>query len=121
MKFIIDVNLPPTWCSVLKSQGWEAIHWRDIGDIRAPDTLIMKWAREYNYIVFTHDLDFGTLLALTQAKGPSVIQVRTHDVTPATLGDTIIALLKQQEPLLEQGALMVVDKHKSRIRALPLT
>lgn len=65
MKFVIDVNLSPAWCPVLKSQDWEAVHWREIGDIRAPDSLIMEWARENKHIVFTHDLDFGTLLALT--------------------------------------------------------
>ena len=41
----------------------------------------MAWARENGYVVFTHDLDFGTLLALTRDAGPSVIQVRTHEQT----------------------------------------
>jgi len=32
--------------------------------------------------VFTHDLDFGDILAATGAEAPSVIQVRTEDTTP---------------------------------------
>ena len=36
----------------------------------------MKWAVTHGYIVFTNDLDFGTLLAITQANAPSVIQVQ---------------------------------------------
>lgn len=38
----------------------------------------MAWALTNDYIVFTHDLDFGTLLAITQADAPSVIQVRSQ-------------------------------------------
>jgi predicted nuclease of predicted toxin-antitoxin system len=42
----------------------------------------MQWARNNDYLVFTHDLDFGILLAHSRDSGPSVIQVRTQDVTP---------------------------------------
>jgi len=45
----------------------------------------MAWAREHVHVVFTHDLDFGTLLALTRASGPSVIQVGSQDVLPEHL------------------------------------
>jgi hypothetical protein len=31
----------------------------------------MAWARENRYVVFTHDLDFGTLLAVTRESGDS--------------------------------------------------
>ncbi len=42
----------------------------------------MDWARPSGYVVFTHDLDFGALLAASHAGGPSVIQVRAQDVLP---------------------------------------
>jgi predicted nuclease of predicted toxin-antitoxin system len=45
----------------------------------------MAWARENGHVVLTHDLDFGTLLALTRANGPSVVQVRAQDVLPQHL------------------------------------
>ena len=61
------------------------VHWSTV-DIRAADDVIMSWARENGFIVFTHDLDFGVLLALTQAENPSVIQVRTQDVFPECWG-----------------------------------
>jgi hypothetical protein len=32
----------------------------------------MAWARANGHVVFTHDLDFGTTLALTHAADPSV-------------------------------------------------
>ncbi|MBN2535901.1 MAG: DUF5615 family PIN-like protein [Spirochaetales bacterium] len=33
---------------------YSALHWKDVGSITAPDTEIMKWARENGYIIFTH-------------------------------------------------------------------
>lgn len=80
------MNLSPDWVKTLKKDGFDAVHWSTIGDIRAEDTEIMEWARTNNHVVFTHDLDFGMLLALTQAESPSVIQVRTQDVSPSHLG-----------------------------------
>jgi predicted nuclease of predicted toxin-antitoxin system len=87
--------------------------------MRAPDEVIMTWARENNYVVFTHDLDFGILLALTRAESPSVIQVRTQDVLPEVLGDRLVKVLKEQQSVLDKGALLTVDEGKLRVRILP--
>jgi predicted nuclease of predicted toxin-antitoxin system len=80
----------------------------------------MQWARKHNYVIFTHDLDFGTLLALTQATSPSVLQVRTQNVTPAHLQPLVVDALKQFKNLLEQGAIVIIDEKKVRARILPL-
>ncbi len=87
MKILIDMNLSPDWVKVLEQAGWEAVHWSMLGNMRATDDVIMSWARENGYIVFTHDLDFGVLLALTRAESPSVIRVRTQDVFPDVSGE----------------------------------
>ncbi len=80
----------------------------------------MAWAKQHGHVVFTHDLDFGSILALTQAEGPSVIQVRTQDVTPAAIGKLVISALRQFESELEKGALIVLDEARARARILPL-
>lgn len=69
MKLLVDMNLSPEWVGVLKEAGWESVHWSSVGDPRALDSEIMAWAKQRGHVVFTHDLDFGSLLALTQAKG----------------------------------------------------
>ena len=71
MRLVIDMNLSPIWVGFLKAHGIEAMHWSTIGDIRAKDSVIMAWAREHGFVVFTHDLDFSALLAATGAGGPS--------------------------------------------------
>ena len=82
IRLVVDISLSPAWVAVFTKHGWPADHWSAVGDPHAKDRIVMAWARENAHVVFTHDLDFGTLLALTRATGPSVIQVRTHDVLP---------------------------------------
>src|SRR5215210_1450573 len=120
MKILVDMNLSPDWVEVFARHGLSAVHWSTVGDPRAEDPVLMQWARDNDYIVFTHDLDFGTLLALTQAESPSVVQVRTQDVTPQYLEAMVVDALKNYESLLEAGALIVLDEAKSRVRILPL-
>jgi predicted nuclease of predicted toxin-antitoxin system len=80
----------------------------------------MEWARANGYLVFTHDLDFGSLLAATGAETPSVIQVRTQDVLPSSIESLVISALRQFESELNDGALVTVDKVQSRVRILPI-
>lgn len=120
MKILVDMNLSPDWTDVFAKHGITAIHWSSIGDPKAEDTELIDWARANNHILFTYDLDFGTVLALTHAESPSVIQVRTQDVTPAHLETIVIGVLQNHKFLLETGALVVLDEGRSRVRILPL-
>lgn len=80
----------------------------------------MDWARKYEYIIFTHDLDFGTALALSKDGKPSVIQVRTQDVTIEHLKASVLKTVASYSDLLMSGALLTIDEHKERLRILPL-
>ncbi len=113
--------MSPAWVAVLANAGWDAVHWSEVGDPRAPDPDVLAWARDRKRVVLTHDLDFGAMLALTGGTGPSVIQVRTHDILPASLGSRLVKLLRQFEADLENGAIIVVDEWRHRVRHLPLT
>ena len=121
MKIILDMNLSPSWISLLETKGYETKHWKDIGPVSA--FLIRKlWnGHEKNgYVVFTHDLDFGALLYATKATAPSVIQLRSEDIRPRIVGEIILQTLCKAEKAIEQGALVIVEPRKSRIRLLPL-
>jgi predicted nuclease of predicted toxin-antitoxin system len=120
MRLLIDMNLSPEWVEVLGEKGFEALHWSQVGMPNAPDREIMAWAKANGYILFTHDLDFGAILAATRARGPSVIQIRTQDVNPYHLGNFLQTLLNQFKAYLKKGALISVDEAKSRVHILPL-
>ena len=119
MKVLIDMNLSMKWVPVFEQYGWSAVHWRNIGEPHASDSTIMTWARENGYVVFTQDLDFGTLLATTYVQKPSVIQVRIQNALPENLGPWLAGILQQHEASLENGALLTITEDRTQVRVLP--
>ncbi len=120
MKLLIDMNLSPDWVGLLVDAGFEAVHWSQVGDPRAADQTIMGYARSYGYVVFTHDLDFGAILAATGAETPSVVQIRVQNVAPSSLGKALVSLLHRCRRPLEDGALVCLDDSTERVRILPI-
>ena len=120
MKLIVDMNLSPRWVGVLAGAGIEAAHWSTLGAKNAPDAEIMAYASANDYVVLTHDLDFGAILATTHGEKPSVVQIRAEDVSPDVIGKQVIVALRQMASELEEGALLTVDPNRTRMRVLPL-
>ncbi len=120
MKVLVDVNLSPAWVGFFTANQVEAKHWSLVGRSDAQDGEVMQWARSNGFIVFTHDLDFGALLALAGERGPSVIQVRTQDVLPEALGHRVVDLLHQHAEEIALGAIVVLDDASARLRLLPI-
>jgi predicted nuclease of predicted toxin-antitoxin system len=120
MKILIDMNLSPDWVEVLRQAGHEAVHWSSVGQPQVPDAEILQYARERGQVLFTHDLDFSALLASSRRIGPSVIQVRTHNVLPDSIGSLLIAVLEEHATALQDGALISVDEQTARVRILPI-
>jgi predicted nuclease of predicted toxin-antitoxin system len=120
MNIVLDMNIPETWEHFLNRAGPDAIHWSRIGDIRADDDAIMEWARDHGYVVFTHDLDFGSLLFTTNAATPSVIQLRVQHIVPDVVGNAVLEALVTAADALKSGALVTIDPRRHRIRLLPL-
>jgi predicted nuclease of predicted toxin-antitoxin system len=52
----------------LGENGIEARHWSTVVQPGAPDLEIFDFAAANGWIVFTHDLDFGILLASLRAQ-----------------------------------------------------
>jgi predicted nuclease of predicted toxin-antitoxin system len=120
MKLLLDMNLSPRWAGFLTEAGFEAVHWFSVGAANAPDSEIMAFARAQDYVVLTHDLDFGAILAVSHGEKPSVVQVRSQDVRPEAIGLLIVNAIRQMTLELEQGALLTIDSKRTRLRILPL-
>lgn len=120
MKVLVDMNLSPRWVSVLTGAGIEAAHWSTLGARNATDAEIMAFARGNEYVVLTHDLDFSAILAATQGRSPSVVQIRAENVNPDVIGVPVIDALRQMAAELGEGALLTVDPNRTRLRVLPL-
>lgn len=114
------MNLAPRWCGLLSEAGHEAVHWTSLGDAGACDAEIMAYAKSQGFVVLTHDLDFGAILAATGGDGPSVVQIRAEDTSPEAVGAAVLAALRQMADELAAGALITVEPGRSRLRLLPL-
>lgn len=120
MKILVDMNLSPRWEQVLSAANIEAKHWSKVGPANASDPDIMEWARMGDWVVLTQDLDFGAILAVTKGEKPSVIQIRSDDVSPEAASAMVVATIERIGAELAQGALVTLEPHKMRLRYLPL-
>lgn len=120
MKLVVDMNLSPRWVAVLAEAGIEASHWSTLGAANAPDSEIMAFAKAHDHVVLTHDLDFSAMLAATHGDKPSVVQIRSEDVSPDVIGRAVIDALRQMRTDLDAGALLTIDPNRTRLRLLPL-
>ena len=120
MKFIIDMNLAPAWAGALREGGHEAAHWRDIGDWHASDKAILDFARERGAVVLTQDLDFGDILAATNADSPSVVLLRADNLSVQAGAPKVLAAIAAHEQALLAGALTSIDTQRARLRWLPI-
>ena len=120
MKILIDMNLSPAWVASLRDAGFESVHWSEVGKASASDETVFTYAKAHGCVLFTHDLDFGAILAATHADAPSVLQVRAQNVDPEDLCETVVAVLHQCREPLDRGALISFDKATRRVRILPI-
>jgi predicted nuclease of predicted toxin-antitoxin system len=121
MKLLLDMNLSPLLAAEMTSEGFEAVHWSAVGVFNATDPELMAYAAHHGYVVVTHDLDFGAILAASGIKAPSVVQIRADNLEVKAMARLLVVALKQSEQTLAQGALLILDTLRSRVRVLPLT
>lgn len=116
----MDVCLSVDWIAFLGERGIEAVHWSSVGSRSADDEVIFAYAAERGYVIFTHDLDFGTLLALAAARRPSVIQARVDDASVSAIGEAVVGLVRQCAKPLDEGAMVTLMPDRTRVRILPI-
>lgn len=120
MKLLIDMNLSPRWRAFMEGEGVSATHWSQVGKPTAADAEIMAYAASGDFVVLTHDLDFGAILAATGGRKPSVVQLRADNISPEAIGATTLRALRQCEAELVSGALLTIDVVRFRLNLLPL-
>ena len=120
MKFLLDENMPPSLLGRLVGMGHEARHIIRMGWASTKDSRILELAAETGEIILTHDLDFGTLLALSGKAKPSVIQFRLKRPQVEDMADFLEAYLPELTDDLSEGALVTVDERMFKIRRLPI-
>ena len=120
MRFLADMGVSATTVGALRGAGHEAVHLRDEGLIKLPDTEILAKGHRERRTVLTFDLDFGDLLAAARSISPSVILFRMRNQTPAAVTPRLFRVLGACGAELEHGVIIIVEDDGYRLRRLPI-
>lgn len=120
MRLLLDESLSRRLGKPLSEVGHDVVHVAGLGLLAQPDTVIMDAAREDDRVLVAADTDFGTLLALSGAGRPSVLLLRGRGRTRADRATLITEALARVQKELAEGALVVLDGDRLRIRVLPI-
>lgn len=104
----------------LRSQSHDVVHLRDEALQRLPDAAIFTKAQIEKRIVLTFDLDFGEIAALTQPDPASVVVFRLRNARADHVIARLDAALEMASAALAEGAVVLVEEARIRVRALPI-
>jgi predicted nuclease of predicted toxin-antitoxin system len=120
MRFLADMGVSTKVVQWLRQNGYDAKHLRDESLHRIPNGEIFTKAISENRVVMTFDLDFGEIIALSKGQKVSVILFRLHNTRTSFLINRLAAVLSDASDALEEGAVVVVEESRHRVRYLPI-
>ena len=119
MRFLADMNLATEVAVWLRTQGHDAIHLGEVELQALGDQAVVAKAIAEKRVVVTIDLDFADIAAAAGAAPVAVILLRLRSAQTARVVDRLRGILAAVGPALEQGAVVVVEEQRVRVRRLP--
>lgn len=120
IKVLLDQGLPRTAAGLLREIGWDVHHVSERGMSQAEDAAIIDMARQEQRGVVTLDADFHALLAVSGAKRPSVVRIRSEGLKAAQIAALLQRVFDAAGNELSHGAMATVLDGKIRIKHLPI-
>jgi predicted nuclease of predicted toxin-antitoxin system len=120
MRFLADMGVSQQVVEWLRTNGHDAVHLRDEGLQRLPNGEIFQKAGREQRIVLTFDLDFGEILAASGGEVVSVILFRLRNTRSGFVIQRLDDVLNHSSADLAQGAIVIVEDGRHRVRSLPI-
>lgn len=120
MQFLADMGVSLRVVDWLRSGGHDVVHLREEGLQTLPNGDIFEKAAREHRIVLTFDLDFGEILAASGKQIVSVVLFRLRNTRALFVIQRMDAVLAQSSNDLIQGAIVVVEDGRHRVRKLPI-
>ena len=120
MRFLADMGVGLRVVEWLRGGGHDAVHLRERGWHRLANGEIFERAGAEGRVILTFDLDFGEIAALSRGRAASVVVFRMSNARWSHVIERLSAALPLATPALEQGAVVVVEESRHRIRRLPI-
>jgi len=121
VKLLADVNIAAATIRALRDRGFDVLALTEVGLHRLQDPDILARAADEGRAVVTFDRRFTTSLALFRMALPSVVILSVRDQTPTSATPRLLNALDQHREEIAEGAIVIVDEDRTRVRRLPLT
>lgn len=120
MKVIADINVSPNVVAGLRSLGHDVQRVDAFLPATAADVEVAEVAARLGGAVLTRDLDFSAILAMSQAKAPSLINLRTSRTDAPSTVALVHLILSRHADDLAQGCIITADDGVIRVHRLPV-
>jgi predicted nuclease of predicted toxin-antitoxin system len=120
VRFLADMGVSQRVVEWLRGRGDDVVHLREQGLQRLPNGDIFEKATAEGRIVLTFDLDFGEIVALSGASRTSVVVFRLRNTRTEHVVARLERVLVESADTLIQGAVVIVEDSRHRVRILPI-
>ena len=121
MRFLADMGVSRRTVGWLREAGYDVVHLYDQGLQCLQDGEVFAKAVREARIVLTFDLDFGEIVALSRGESTSVVLFRLNNTTSSFVNRRLHAVLTEAVDALRDGAVVVVEDSRHRVRRLPIS